>query len=75
MKNIVSLQLQVRVLLPCTDYLILLSVIDELLTYINVRSYHWILLTIEVDAGRVEIKDSLMRDESNYAFIKDALQR
>ena len=41
----------------------MLSVTDELLTYINVRSFHYILLIIEVDSARVEIYDSLAYPE------------
>jgi hypothetical protein len=45
----------------------MLSVIDELLTYIInlVRSYHWILLNIEPNYGRVEIFDSLKKNLMN----------
>ena len=53
----------------------MLSVTDELLTYINMRSFHYILLIIEVDAGRVEIYDSLAKPEEKYKSIIDALQR
>jgi Ulp1 family protease len=51
----------------------MLSVTHELLTYINVRSYHYILLIIEVDSGRVEIMDSLAKPEEKYKNIIDAL--
>jgi len=53
----------------------MLSVIVELLTYINVRSFHWILLAIEVDAGTVEVYDPLRRDFSDYAIAFESLQR
>ena len=59
----------------------MLSVIDELLMYINVHSFHYILLIIEVDAGRVEIYDSLAKDDAknneskHYKSIIDVLQR
>jgi hypothetical protein len=53
----------------------MLSIIDELLTYINVRSFHWILLTIEVDYGRVEIMDSSNKDPEEYRSLLDMLQR
>jgi Ulp1 family protease len=53
----------------------MLSVTDELLTYINVRSYHYILLIIEVDSGIVEIYDSLAKPEEKYKSIIDALKR
>ena len=53
----------------------MLSVTDELLTYINVRSFHYILLIIEVDSAKVEIFDSLAYAEEKYQNILDALQR
>jgi hypothetical protein len=59
------------VLLSYTQLISLLdviSVIDELLTYIIklARSYHWILLKIEPDYGRVEIFDSLNKQLNEY---------
>jgi len=53
----------------------MLSVTDELLTYINVCSYHYILLIIQVNSGRVEIYDSLAKPKEKYKSIIDALQR
>ena len=53
----------------------MLSVIDELLTYINMHIFHYILLIIEVDAGRVEIMDSLGKPQETYQSIIDVLQR
>ena len=53
----------------------MLSVTDELLTYINVRSFHYILLFIEVDAGTIEIYDSKKYPEEKSQGIKDVLQR
>ena len=59
----------------------MLSVTDELLTYINMRSFHYILLIIKVDAARVEIYDSLVKDNAKYNEAKyyrsiiDVLQR
>ena len=53
----------------------MLSVTDELLTYINVCSFHWILLIIEVEEGRVLIYDSLSKEEKKYQILLDALQR
>ena len=53
----------------------MLSVTDELLTYINVRSFHYILLIIEVDDARVEILDSLAYPEEKYQSLLDALDR
>ena len=52
-----------------------LSVTDELLTYINVRSYHYILLIIDIDAAKVEIMDSLAKEEKEYKSIIDALKK
>jgi hypothetical protein len=55
----------------------MLSVIDELLTYIIklARSYHWILLKIEPDYGRVEIFDSLKKELNEYQSIIDMIKR
>ena len=53
----------------------MLSVTDELLTYINMRSFHYILLNIKVDSGRVEIMDSLAKPEEEYQSIIDTLKR
>ena len=53
----------------------MLSVTDKLLTYINVRSYHYILLIIDVDAAKVEIMDSLAKDEAEYKSIIVALKK
>jgi hypothetical protein len=55
----------------------MLSVIDELLTYIIklVRSYHWILLKIESDYGRVKIFDSLKKELNEYQSIIDMIKR
>ena len=53
----------------------MLSATDELLTYIHVRSYHYILLIISVDSGRVHIMDSLAKPEETYQIIIDTLQR
>jgi hypothetical protein len=55
----------------------MLSVIDELLTYIIklARSYHWILLKIETDYGRVEIFDSLKKEHNEYQSIIHMIER
>ena len=53
----------------------MLSVTDELLTYINMCSFHYILLIIEVDSARVSIYDSMAKDEEDYQNLLDALQR
>ena len=55
----------------------MLSVIDELCmpAYINVRSFHWILLIIKVDDEIVYIMDSLQKDLEDYNNIVFMLQR
>ena len=53
----------------------MLSVTDELLTYINMRSFHYILLIIEIDRETVDILDSLAYPEEKYQNLLDALQR
>ena len=55
----------------------MLSVIDELCmpAYINVRSYYWILLNIRVDAGVVEVMDSLYKDRKEYSDMEEMLRR
>ena len=53
----------------------MLSVTDELLTYINVHSFYYILLIIEVDSARVEILDSLAYPKEKFQNILDVLQR
>jgi hypothetical protein len=55
----------------------MLSVIDELLTYrIKLaRSYHYILLKIEPDYGKVEIFDSLKKELNEYQSIIDMIER
>ena len=47
---------------------LMLSVIDELCmpAYINLRSFHWILLIIKVDVGQVHIMDSLDKSPEDY---------
>ena len=53
----------------------MLSVTDELLTYINVRMYYYILIIIDVDAAKVEIMDSLVKDEAEYKSIIGAVKK
>ena len=55
----------------------MLSVIDELCmpAYINVRSFHWILLIIKVDVGQVQIMDSLDKSPEDYSDLVLMLQR
>ena len=49
----------------------------SLLTYIIklARSYHWILLKIEPDYGKVEIFDSLNKQLNEYQSIIDMIDR
>nr|XP_040260640.1 uncharacterized protein LOC120976982 [Aegilops tauschii subsp. strangulata] len=37
--------------------------------------YHWILLVIKVDKGTVEVLDSLLKEESDFAILKGILDR
>ena len=55
----------------------MLSVIDELLIYIyiNVCSFHWILLDIKIDKGIVEAFDPLTRNMEEFRSMQDMLQR
>ena len=55
----------------------MLSVIDELCisAYVNVRSFHWILLNIQVDKYEVEVNDSLSWDQEKWSDMKAMLQR
>jgi len=55
----------------------MLSVIDELCmsAYVNVRSFHWILLNIQVDKSQVEVMDSLNKDQEKWSDMKAMLQR
>jgi Ulp1 family protease len=55
----------------------MLSVVDELCmpAYINVRSFHWIVLIIKVDAGTVEALDSLGKDPREYTSVFWMLDR
>jgi len=55
----------------------MLSVIDELCmsAYVNVRRFHWILLSIKVDKSEVEVMDSLNRNQEEWSDMKAMLQR
>ena len=69
----ISLQLQVSVTVLytfCFAYS-MLSVIDELC----VRRFHFILLVIQFDAGKVLVMDSLRKDSEMWADLKKILQR
>ena len=72
--NTISLQLRVSVTVLYTFYFpySMLSAIDE---FINVRSFHWILLIIKVDSGIVRIMDSKRKEQKEYKDIVDMLQR
>ena len=43
--------------------------------YIRVRSYHFILIDIQVDEGKVIVMDSLRKDISEYRSVKDMFDR
>ena len=43
--------------------------------YINVRSFHFILLIIEPDFGRVYVMDSLKKEHKEFQSMIDMLQR
>ena len=38
-------------------------------------SYHWILLIIKVEEGTVEVLDSLLKKESDFAILKGIVDR
>jgi len=72
--NTISLRLQVSVSVLYTFYFpySMLSTIDE---FLNMRSFHWILLIIKVDSGIVRIMDSKRKEQKEYKDIVDMLQR
>ena len=49
----------------------MLSVIDELC----VRGFHFILLVIQFDAGKLLVMDSLRKDMELWANLREMLQR
>ena len=59
----------------------LISVVDELCTcplnYTNVSacSFHWILLIIEVDDGKVQVMDSVLKDINDYTTVRGMVDR
>ena len=55
----------------------MLSVIDELCmtVYINVYSFHWILLNIHVDTGVVDLMDSMNKEQEEYKSVISVLNR
>jgi hypothetical protein len=53
----------------------MLSVIDELLMYINLRACSTGSVNTEPNFGRVEISDSLKKDIDEYQSMIDMLQR
>ena len=44
-------------------------------THLRVRNYHFILIDIEIEKGKVTVMDSLRKDISEYIEIKDWLAR
>src|SRR3989337_1521071 len=72
--NTLSLQLQVSVTVWCIfgfAYSRLSTVIDELC----VRSFHFILLSINLDGGVVTVLDSRYKDPKDYADMSEMLQK
>src|SRR3989337_2593158 len=72
--NTLSLQLQVSVIVLCIfgfAYSRLSTVIDELC----VRRFHFILLSIKLDAGVVTVLDSRRKDPQEYANMSEMLQK
>ena len=59
----------------------LISVVDELCTcplnYTNVCActFHWILLIIEVDEGKVKVLHSLLKEPKEYLIVKGMVDR
>ena len=55
----------------------MVSLIDELCmsAYVNVRRFHWILLSIQVDKSEVEVMDSLNKDQEQWSDMKAMLQK
>jgi hypothetical protein len=51
----------------------MLSVIDELC--MRVCRFHWILLNIQFEKSRVEVMDSLDKDEALWSDMKAMLQK
>jgi hypothetical protein len=43
--------------------------------YVNVCSFHWILLIIQINDGKVDIIDPLDKDTELYKNLHDMLQR
>jgi len=43
--------------------------------YVNVRRFHWILLSIQVDKSLVEVRDSLSWDQEKWRDMKAMLQK
>ena len=53
----------------------MLSVIHDVYIYINMCSFHWILLDIQVDKGIVEVRDPLSRGFDGFRDLQKLLQR
>ena len=45
------------------------------LLYVNVRRFHWILLSIQVDKSIVEVHDSLSWDQDMWSDMKEMLNK
>ena len=52
----------------------MLSVIHDVYMYINLCSFHWILLDIQVDKGIVEVRDPLSRGLDGFRDLQKILQ-
>ena len=52
---------------------LMLGVIHDV--YINMCSFHWILLDIQVDKGIVEVRDPLSRGLEGFHDLQKLLQR
>ncbi len=73
--NTIALQLLVSVILSCTysvSAYSMLSVTDDELC---VRRFHFILLVIQPDSGKVLVMDSLRKDQELWADFREMLQR
>ena len=84
-RNTSSLQLRVSVTVLyykfCFAYYKLISVVDELCTcplnYTNVCAcfFYLILLIIEVDEGKDQVLDSLLKDVNDYAIVRGVVDK
>jgi hypothetical protein len=79
-RNTISLQLLVSVTTLHTFYFaysMFSTVINELFmpAYINVLSFRWILLRIQVDGAKADIMNPLDKDPELYKNLQNMLQR